>query len=730
MKKSLLLFISMIAIGLFSQVSAQLSYTFTNAGATGQNGPTQGQINTAYAGTSLAGAVTINTQGVQEWVVPASGIYFIEAKGAQGGHSVYNGGLGSVMSGEFALNAGQVLKVVVGQQGGVESGNINRSGGGGGGSFVYTGATLYIAAGGGAGKTGYTSGTYNFPTADANSTTNGNAGSGWSQGSGGAGGVSGNGGSGSSWGAGGAGWLSNGIGATNYVESMHGKSASSNWIGGTPPSGGGLGGFGGGAAGGVAYGGGGGGGGYSGGGAGDDPGSGGGAGSFNSGNNQINVAGVNTGHGQVVITPLTSPAPNNAGVVFFVSPTFVNNTVCSGMATVEAAIQNFGSNQITSLDVEWTFDGIAQPTFNYTSLLDTFGGAAGAIDTVTLGTINITGNAQVVAWTSMPNGVMDTINLNDTASISIDSVITIQLDLGPDKVSCDGNFLILENIGSNQVFNTYSWSTGASSSTIITNQAGTYSLSVTYGPPQCFAADQIVVTTAPLPNVDLGPDSTYCANEFVLDAGGDGSVYVWSDGSSSQTNTVTNSGNYSVTVTSEDGCINEDDINLTLLETPVVDLGEDFKLCISYDQTQLLSAGNSFSSYLWSTGATTPNIVVGAGVTAVGNQTYSVTVTGDNGCTGEDAVVVEYSMCLGVNEKANTVNVSHFPNPATDLVTFLSEGTNITEVQIFDLTGKMIYNNLPASNRLDVNTTEFASGTYIVKVLTNSESVTRRLIVE
>ena len=142
------------------------------------------------------------------------------------------------------------------------------------------------------------------------------------------------------------------------------------------------------------------------------------------------------------------------------------------------------------------------------------------------------------------------------------------------------------------------------------------------------------MTSAPFPNVDLGPDSTYCANEFVIDAGGDGAIYVWSDGNSSQTNTVTNSGNYSVTVTSDDGCIAEDDINLTLLEAPVVDLGENFKLCISFNQTQLLSAGNSFSSYLWSTGATSSNIVVGSGVTTVGSQNYSVTVTADNGCEG------------------------------------------------------------------------------------------------
>ena len=57
---------------------------FTNAGATGRFGPTQAQVNAAYAGTDLDGRVTINTQGIQEWTVPFSGMYSIEAWGAQG----------------------------------------------------------------------------------------------------------------------------------------------------------------------------------------------------------------------------------------------------------------------------------------------------------------------------------------------------------------------------------------------------------------------------------------------------------------------------------------------------------------------------------------------------------------------------------------------------------------------------------------------------------------------
>ena len=56
-------------------VYSQTVYTFTNAGATGRTGSTQVQVNAAYSGSSLAGDVTINTQGVQEWMVPVTGNY-------------------------------------------------------------------------------------------------------------------------------------------------------------------------------------------------------------------------------------------------------------------------------------------------------------------------------------------------------------------------------------------------------------------------------------------------------------------------------------------------------------------------------------------------------------------------------------------------------------------------------------------------------------------------------
>ena len=111
----------------------QTSVTFTNASATGRYGPTQSQINTAYSGTALANNVTINTQGIQEWTVPANGTYTIEVWGAAGTNDGDNAaGYGARMKGDFTLTQGTVLQILVGQMPQLSGYN----GAGGGGTFV------------------------------------------------------------------------------------------------------------------------------------------------------------------------------------------------------------------------------------------------------------------------------------------------------------------------------------------------------------------------------------------------------------------------------------------------------------------------------------------------------------------------------------------------------------------------------------------------------------------
>ena len=133
--------------------TAQQTYTFTNAGATGRMGPTQTQVNSAYASTSLSGAVTVTGSGIQTWVAPYTGPYRITVAGAKGGDGLNGstataGGNGAIVRAEFTITAGSTLAIASGQMG-LSSSSADTGGGGGGGSYVSIGNNALIVAGGG-----------------------------------------------------------------------------------------------------------------------------------------------------------------------------------------------------------------------------------------------------------------------------------------------------------------------------------------------------------------------------------------------------------------------------------------------------------------------------------------------------------------------------------------------------------------------------------------------------
>ena len=153
----------------FSGKSAAL-YTFTTVtvtpgGATGPYGPTISQIRSGLTGTPSPSNwyntyLSMTTQGISKWTVPADGMYTITAAGARGGTTVWIGSgyiNGAIMTGTFSLTKGEVLYILVGQHGQDSSGgSYGGGGGGGGGTFVVrtpynTTASCIIAAGGGGG---------------------------------------------------------------------------------------------------------------------------------------------------------------------------------------------------------------------------------------------------------------------------------------------------------------------------------------------------------------------------------------------------------------------------------------------------------------------------------------------------------------------------------------------------------------------------------------------------
>jgi hypothetical protein len=97
------------------------SHTFTTAGATGRSGPILSAVRSAYSGQDWAQNTTylqMQKQGIQLWMVPATGTYRIEVFGASHNRnpSVTNGA-GARMRGDFNLRIGDQLEILIGQQG-------------------------------------------------------------------------------------------------------------------------------------------------------------------------------------------------------------------------------------------------------------------------------------------------------------------------------------------------------------------------------------------------------------------------------------------------------------------------------------------------------------------------------------------------------------------------------------------------------------------------------------
>jgi hypothetical protein len=261
------------------------------------------------------------------YTVPETGLYQITAYGAQGGSSkltfsgtvfIGAGGRGAEVGGNFNLIAGEALQIAVGGVGadtadffggGFDGGG---GGGGGGGSFVVgpNNTPLVIAGGGGGGGAVGVTSLVGGDGGPGLTGPNGGDGSGRASlgGTGGTGGKGGGGSGGSvffSGGGGGGGFLS--AGGDNAPKVATGGGAFPDLTGGT--IGGGFGGGGGGTH--SNGGGGGGGGGYSGGGGGGGGtpdgggGGGGGGGSFDAGSNQVLVANLQIGDGEVVIRKIS-----------------------------------------------------------------------------------------------------------------------------------------------------------------------------------------------------------------------------------------------------------------------------------------------------------------------------------------------------------------------------------------------------------------------------------------
>ena len=184
--------------------------------------------------------------------------------------------------------------------------------------------------------------------------------------------------------------------------------------------------------------------------------------------------------------------------------------------------------------------------------------------------------------------------------------------------------------------NTYSWSTGAKTSSINVTLAGTYRVTVSKG--GCSSTGSLVVNGS---NCTVTPSvsgvSSLCPNQSgTLTASATGTspfTFVWSTGSTAQTITINSAGSYTVTVTGNGGCTASSVRNVTASPNVTINVSGTNSICEGGSTTLTASGANT---YTWSTGA------FGSSITVSPNATTTYTVTGVNsiGCSGIASRVV------------------------------------------------------------------------------------------
>lgn len=237
-------------------------------------------------------------------------------------------------------------------------------------------------------------------------------------------------------------------------------------------------------------------------------------------------------------------------------------------------------------------------------------------------------------------------------SIKIVALPGPDIDIGNDTLICYGEEYVISAGGG---YSAYLWQDDSQDSVFTVTGPGIFWVQV-WDALGCSNSDSIQIEFYPEVVPQLGNDTVLCISDNItLDAGSGWVSILWYDGSTAQTNTVSDPGYYWVTVTDENGCTGTDTISVDLSPAVVVSLGGDTTLC--FGDFYVLDPGNNFTSYLWQDGSTEPFLpIVSPGV-------YWVEVTDTYGCTGAD-----------------TVSINFVPTPEVDLGndTTICTGSTIT----------------------------------------------------
>ncbi|WP_118972193.1 GEVED domain-containing protein [Taibaiella koreensis] len=382
--------------------------------------------------------------------------------------------------------------------------------------------------------------------------------------------------------------------------------------------------------------------------------------------------------------------------------------------SVTAIAVNLGNDTTICPGVTYTLDaGNTGATYAWNT-----GAATKTINVNTAGTYSVS--------VTLPSGCSGSDAITITPGVVPVNVLPATTDL------CAGETATLNagNAGS-----TYSWTPGsATTQTINTTTGGIYTASIksVHG---CVIHSSTNVVIRPLPVLDLGNDTAICKGDVIpVDAGNPGYSYTWNTGATTRVISATDSGDYTVTVTTPYSCVATDSKHIAYLPSPVVE-GFNFVPLFYEDLGKVKFAAlrpRDVQAYEWDFGDGSPHSTDPEPLHVYsGTSYYNVTLKVFNGC-GDFSIsqVINVDLATGiVTLSATQADMILYPNPAKDQVIIdnRSKDIQMQQVTVFNILGAVVYDHKASEGRQhQLSVSGMAPGMYTVRILTDKGFVIRK----
>lgn len=301
-------------------------------------------------------------------------------------------------------------------------------------------------------------------------------------------------------------------------------------------------------------------------------------------------------------------------------------------------------------------------------------------------------------------------------------------NLGNDTTFCSANgpITLMGPSGSY----TYVWNDMSTGMTLNAGATGLYYVDVLDTVSGCTTTDSIMVTVPASPSFTLS-DTSVCGTQYTINGPAGPYVYDWSTLDSTQSITVSASGNYSLTVTdTTSGCAGNDASTVTINANPTVTATASANTVCIDDANVMLTgtpAGGTFTGTSVTGNQFDPSV-------GVGNFPIVYNYTDGNGCSGTASVSVQVNACVGITDPVTGAGMNVYPNPNTGQFTFFAADMNCAEmtIELTTIEGQTIYSNqysnVQGNFTQEINMAEFANGVYFMRVTTDGAVYTQRVV--